>query len=97
MMRTHEIPGDKRGQIATILLDTRIENKALALAGLLGGSTNSSDYSRTTGAPENVYANTLPDTNILGLFSLEGATQSSLSIGNVRIAPGDLNKNKVKA
>jgi hypothetical protein len=97
MMKTHNIPEDKRGQIATILLDYSIQDKAMALAGLLGGSTNIDDYSRSTGSPENMYPTTLPDTNIMGIVNIEGAPQSTLTIGEKRIAPGDLTKNKVTA
>jgi hypothetical protein len=60
-------------------------------------STNASDYSWSTGTPDDTYPTTLPDTNIMGIVSVEGAPSSTLTIGNVRIAPGDLSKNKVLA
>jgi hypothetical protein len=59
-------------------------------------SKHPEEYTWSIGSPDTTYSNTMPDTNIMGMISVEGAPQSTLTIGNARIAPGDLTPNQVR-
>jgi hypothetical protein len=62
-------------------------------------SLDKNDYSLSTEPSTTNYPTSMPNTNLLGVFELEGSSHNNgeITIGGVRIAPGDLSKNKVKS